>query len=247
LNAVTVCLLSTLLLAAPGEKKAGPPSSGIITRPIPRTTLWVKPFTASGYQYWEPDRGRLVASLVKSRLASTGRFAVLDSLAWARDDSIKEAKGVISRTRYEIHGQILKLGTRHSLVLSAVEPLNGGTGETVRTWRDEVGTLELLDRAAEKLVKRMAAEFPLRHVVVRVELNEVDIELGTSDGIAEGQTLDVYRRLGEIQHPLTGARVEWRLMHLGTIKVVWVGRRLSRARIEQEKFTGSIQPGDWIE
>jgi hypothetical protein len=235
------------LINALGSAKPTADKDGTIIRPIPRTTLWVKPFTASGYQYWEPDRGRMLASLVRSHLAGTGRFAVMDSVAWLKEDSKQQAAGVVSTARYEIRGEIIRLGARHRLVISAVEPVDGGSGEIVRSWRDEVGSLQLLGRAAERLAERMAAEFPLRHIIVRVEGDEVDIELGTIDGLTEGRELDVYRRLEEVRHPYTGAGIEWRLSRLGKIKVVWVGRRLSRAKIEEEKYIGVIQPGDWIE
>jgi len=218
-----------------------PGNSSVVVCPIPRAKILIQPFVASGYQYWEPERGNIAASLLRSSLIECGRFAVLDSTAFGKSDTTTSISRFIGTDRYEIRGEILKLGTMNKIVVSAMEPK---TGQVVRSWEESIGNLEFMDQAINRLARRIASDFPLRGMVLRVEGNEVSIELGAIDGLKVGQLLEVFRVVQEILHPVTGVPVEWRIVPLGEVKVTAVGPQISRAEIVAEKLVGSIQPGD---
>jgi serine/threonine protein kinase/curli biogenesis system outer membrane secretion channel CsgG len=103
-------------------------------------------------------------------------------------------------------------------------------------------TLELIRRAREELIMKLATElvqsaFPIR--IAHVDGNEAILSYGSNAGLTIGQRLNVYQEGETILDPETGASLGRSRASLGLVEIIAVDEGLARVRC----ISGSLEPG----
>jgi hypothetical protein len=98
--------------------------------------------------------------------------------------------------------------------------------------------------AGASLASRAARADGARHTVLRVDGDDVWVDLGTDDGVTAGSELVLHDTV-EATHPVTGKKVR-DTFEVGRLRVVVAGKKLSVARAADDKAKKRVTAGDEV-
>lgn len=110
-----------------------------------------------------------------------------------------------------------------------------GTGEVLGTFdsvRVSAFPSTSLAKAGDKLAANLRDAFPPEGIVVRVvDPKQVVVDLGTSMGIKQGDSLVLFADSEPIIHPITGEELPGQEVELGKLKVQSVGLQVATCKV----------------
>ncbi len=100
--------------------------------------------------------------------------------------------------------------------------------------------------AGDRLLENLLAAFPAQgYVIKRVDEERVLVDLGTEQGVREGDKLEVFTHGESMIHPVTGREIPGRKITQAVLKVLRVDTGLSTCKIK--KADGAVDVGDVVE
>ncbi|MDX2193132.1 MAG: CsgG/HfaB family protein [Gemmatimonadales bacterium] len=100
--------------------------------------------------------------------------------------------------------------------------------------------------AAQRLAARVAAQYPLAGMVLKVAGQNITLNLGEDRGVKGGDRFIVFRKGAELKNPGTGEVSGYEKSVLGAIEVFATERQLSTGRLVQRQGTGAPKAGDLV-
>lgn len=100
---------------------------------------------------------------------------------------------------------------------------------------------------AHEIAQNVVKAFPkVEGVIVGIEEDWVDIDLGVKDGVYEGVELQVFRERGEFKHPITGQVLGKLEKKLGTIRVIEVEDGFAVGEVVEKSEGINLAEGDKV-
>lgn len=127
-----------------------------------------------------------------------------------------------------------------------IEVTTGQIRATVDSGATGFGLLGALSipSAGERLMESVKEYFPIRGHVIKVEGREVVVDLGTANGLKEGDLLDVLQQGEDIVHPVYNTTVPGEERVVGTLKVTNLTPTTALCKLKKK---GEANPGDMVE
>jgi len=198
---------------------------------------------------------RTLSENMRTKLLNTGRFEVLERAQM--DRLIAEMKiqqtgltdiqnaaelGKMLNVEKLIIGSIGQMGNTYQLNVRLVDVSKAVT--EVAEGTECPAKEEALPAAIEELVQRIALKIPIRGAIVKVEGDQIYINIGETHGIHTGLTLRVVRK-GEQVTDLEGKVLGTTETNVGVILIEQVHPQWSIATVYGEA-AGEMAPGDWV-
>lgn len=162
---------------------------------------------------------------------SLGMTGIVDEQAAINAGKVIGAEAIIMGKHNEIEG-FYHISTR----LIDVE-----TSETI-TANEITSRVDEIDRAVEKLSVMIVNDMPLfEGTVIKVDEEQVYIDIGNDMGVRKGNKFTLYRKGEEIKHPVSGEIMGYNVTPLGEAVATNIQERMSIAKIVKK---GSLKIGD---
>lgn len=139
-------------------------------------------------------------------------------------------------------GSMNRLGRKYIINLRLVDVEEGRlkAAETV-----EVSSEDEIHNGIKSLSKRIAEIVPVRGKVIKIQVDEVVVSLGSMDKIDKGAMLKVQRFGETFKDPSTGKELGRAITRVATLRVEEViGEQISKAKVVEE--SENIQVGDVV-
>lgn len=139
-------------------------------------------------------------------------------------------------------GSMNRLGRKYIINLRLVDVEEGRlkAAETI-----EVSSEDEIHNGIKSLAKKIAEIIPVRGKVIKIQVDEVVVSLGSMDKIDKGAMLKVQRFGETFKDPSTGKELGRAITRVATLRVEEViGEQLSKAKVVEE--SENIQVGDMV-
>jgi TolB-like protein len=202
----------------------------------------------------EQSKAEAVTDLLRTELFNTGSFKVVErqKVRQILDEQRFQSSGMTDTDRAAEIGRLLnvqkimigtvtQLGSTHIINTRIVDVQSGAVvlAEAI----ERRGGEEELPKAIAELATTISFKVGLEGVVIRVNPDEIYVDLGEGDGVRLGQTYSVIRQ-GEVITDLEGRIIGTTQEPIADVIITKVQDRFSIAAID--KKTTSIMKGDVV-
>lgn len=134
----------------------------------------------------------------------------------------------------------------YKLSVRMLEVASAQVVHTIDSSRETFTRAGSMATAGDRLLENLLATFPAQgYVIQRVAEDRVVVDLGTAQGVREGDKLEVFTHGEPMIHPVTGREIPGRKISLAVLKVLRVDTGLSTCKIK--KAEGAVDIGDVVE
>ncbi|MBL8994936.1 MAG: hypothetical protein JNM63_16430 [Spirochaetia bacterium] len=165
----------------------------------------------------DPNLKSSLAVLLESKLASTGRFTLLDRAnidkvlkeqafqqGGCSDSACAVKLGNILGVQKMVIGNLIKISKRYKVVVKFLDVEQSSLDEVVGTVEEWAGSEEELEKAVERVAQTIAERVPLSGQVVQIDTDGVYVNIGKADKIEDGTEVEVKRTSEKIIDQSTG-------------------------------------------
>lgn len=229
--------------------------SGAMAR-YAKSKIAILEFQLQGDNHETSDMGKIVSEWLITALVKDGRFDVVErrllekilteqklALTGMIDATSAAKLGRVLGVKIIISGSVIKF--QNIMEVNAriidVESASIIAAESVKS--SIASRLEdLVVQMADKIIR----DFPLEGYIVKSKGDTVFIDLGRRAGVKQGMRFVVFKEGNVIKHPKTGEVLDVESIETGIIEITDIGKKITSARIVEEKSKGSIKYGQMI-
>lgn len=229
--------------------------SGAMAR-YAKAKIAVLEFQLQGDNYETTDMGKIVSEWLITALVKDGRFDVVErrllekilaeqklALTGMIDATSAAKLGRVLGVKIIISGSVIKF--QNILEVNAriidVESASIIAAESVKS-----STASRLEDLVIQMADKIIRDFPLEGYIVKSKGDTVSIDLGRRTGVKKGMRFVVFKEGNVIKHPKTGEVLDVETIETGIIEITDIGRKITSARIVEEKSKGSVKYGQMI-
>lgn len=213
-------------------------------------------FQLQGDKFANDDMGGIVAEWFITAMVNAGRFDIVERSLLQKilseqklimtgmvDTGSATQLGKLLGAKVIITGSVMRLGEVFEINARMIDV---ESTSIISAEHEKTSAVSQLQEVVASLSKKMIGKFPLEGVVVNRTENEIGIDLGANSGVQEGMSFAVFKEGKVIKHPVSGEILDVERIEVGTVAIISVLEKISKARITGEASPGAIEYGQFV-